>query len=224
MTVAGVDGCKGGWLVVFEDDGELDANFIPSVEPLLVDLRQGRLDAVAIDMPIGLLDAPRRQCDVEARRLLGPRRSTIFPAPTRASLKATDYERACELSRASAGVALSRQTFNLLPKIKELDELIVPVDQPRLTEAHPECAFTRLAGHPPPDSKRTAQGRAWRTQLLGQALPHFPGLVETSQDLPQLDLIDAAALAITARRMAEGTQRQLGHEVDATGLTASIAY
>ena len=42
----------------------------------------------SIDIPIGLTDSGPRQCDIQARRLLGARRGTsVFPAPIRPALK-----------------------------------------------------------------------------------------------------------------------------------------
>ena len=39
------------------------------------------LSAVAVDIPIGLVAAPARQADLAARAFVGPRRSSVFPAP-----------------------------------------------------------------------------------------------------------------------------------------------
>jgi predicted RNase H-like nuclease len=53
----------------------------------------------AIDIPIGLPGGRPRTVDGEARRLLGPRASSVFPAPARGTLDASSYEEACEASR-----------------------------------------------------------------------------------------------------------------------------
>jgi predicted RNase H-like nuclease len=53
---------------------------------------------VAIDIPIGLTETGEaRTCDIEARRLVGLRRSSIFPAPDRRILQmaVTNYVEAC---------------------------------------------------------------------------------------------------------------------------------
>lgn len=202
----------------------LAASKIDDLEPLIARLRRGDVDAMAIDMPIGLLDGEPRSCDGEARKLLGPRRSSIFPTPVRATLAATDYAEACRLSRQVCGKALSKQAFNLLPKIRELDRLVRPDDQDRLVEAHPECAFVRLAGHPLEHPKRTEDGRATRRRLLEGFHQDFGPLVDNPDRLPLLDLIDAAVLAITASRVANGTEHRLGAEVDRRGLAARIVY
>lgn len=190
-----------------------------------VDLvRTGGAEALAIDMPIGLLDRHPRCCDVEARRRLGPRRSSVFPAPVRAALGAADYDEACRRSQAVSGQALSKQAFHLLPKMAELDRLIEPTDQARVVEAHPELAFARLAGQPLDRSKHTRAGRADRIELLSDALPGFRSLLDDAPGLPLIDLLDAAALAVTARHVAAGCEQRLGHDVDRRGLAARIVY
>src|SRR5262245_52012138 len=89
---AGVDGWRGGWLVV------LAAAATPANRPLRMSTRlcaafeqvlalPERPLSVAVDMPIGLLDraAPGgRGCDRDARSALGrPRASSVFSPPTR---------------------------------------------------------------------------------------------------------------------------------------------
>jgi predicted RNase H-like nuclease len=82
--VAGVDGCRAGWVVVllqrrskkYESEVRLCHNFaeVLALEPQPV--------VIAIDMPVGLLDTPQlggRECDRRARKLLGRRASSIFP-------------------------------------------------------------------------------------------------------------------------------------------------
>ena len=98
--VAGVDGCRAGWFVVLvqhdegvvREDNRICASFreVLGLEP--------RPWIIAIDIPIGLLQEPSaggRECDKEARRLLGtPRRSSVFTPPTRAALASVTYEEA----------------------------------------------------------------------------------------------------------------------------------
>lgn len=124
--VAGVDGTPGGWAVV-TIEGRRSA--IRKVAALF-DILKIDFDSIAIDVPIGLLNAYEvggRACDRAARQLLGRRRaSSVFPAPVRPVLAAASWHDACVISRASAphGKAVSKQTFAILPKIKEVDELL----------------------------------------------------------------------------------------------------
>ncbi len=227
VRVAGVDGAPGGWAVALADldlaTATLSAPSVvchESLDALVADGRVGTVSAIAVDMPIGLLDDHPRRADVEARRALGPRRSSVFPTPIRVTLAATDYADACKRSRAACGKALSKQAFNLLPKIAELDALVTPSDQARIVEAHPELAFARLAGEPLAHAKATEDGRRTRrdliTQLVGGMPPH--------DGVPELDTLDALANLATARHVACGTERRLGGELDATGKRCEIIW
>ncbi len=225
--VIGIDGCRGGWLVVQRAGPTIDAELVTDLAPLFDQVRSGAVAALAIDMPIGLLDRQPRTCDVEARKLLGPRRSSVFPAPIRVTLGAEDYDDACHRSRSASGKALSKQAFNLLPKIAEIDRLVLPDDQDRIVEAHPECAFVRLAGAPLESAKRTAEGQRLRERLLGEADPDLGRFVKRERErgvLPILDVIDATVLTVTAGHVAAGTERRLGAEIDPRGLRAEITY
>jgi predicted RNase H-like nuclease len=79
-NVAGVDGTPRGWAVVFNEGGVCRVEKVS----VLSNLFGGSvpLEIVAIDVPIGLLDAYEiggRACDREARRLLQRRGSSVFP-------------------------------------------------------------------------------------------------------------------------------------------------
>lgn len=190
MRIAGVDGCRSGWVVVTCDGHQLtDIRVVTTAE----ELWSLDVDRIAIDIPIGLPDSGTRACDRIARAALGPRRCSVFPAPCRAVLRAESYDEALAVSRRVSGVGLSRQSFNLLPKIRQIDDRISPADQGRFRETHPELAFARLAGGPLPVPKRHPEGRAIRASLLrraGWALP-----LRVSGAAPD-DLSDAAALAL----------------------------
>jgi predicted RNase H-like nuclease len=127
-----------------------------------------RVDTVAVDMPIGLLDAGPRACDVEARRRLGPRRSSVFPAPSRPMLAAATYRDALAIG------GLSKQAFNLIPKIREVDALLTPRRQRTVVESHPELGFARLLGRPCAAPKRTPEGLAERRALVSLAPDRAP--------------------------------------------------
>jgi predicted RNase H-like nuclease len=58
-----------------------------------------RLAAVGVDMPLHLSDDGHRSCDLEARRHLGAKRSSLFVTPPRAALTAATYEEACAVAR-----------------------------------------------------------------------------------------------------------------------------
>ena len=85
--VAGVDGCKGGWFCAAKDAGTDSIWFGVYDNAKLLLQQQPEPLIIAIDIPIGLPEAGPRMCDIEARKLLGPRRSSVFPAPIRPALQ-----------------------------------------------------------------------------------------------------------------------------------------
>jgi predicted RNase H-like nuclease len=96
--VAGVGGCRGGWLVALSDlqsrscELRLCATFAEVLA--LADAPA----IIAVDMPIGLPDQAGRggrACDVDARSRLGERQSSVFSVPARAAIMETGYARAC---------------------------------------------------------------------------------------------------------------------------------
>jgi predicted RNase H-like nuclease len=225
VDVAGVDGCRGGWVVVSATTAGAVAGATARVE--FVD----RLDAmvhrplsvIGVDMPIGLSDQVRA-CDRAARRLLGRRACCVFSAPPRDCLHADDYADATRRAVLARGQGLTRQAFHLLAKIAEVDRLARGPGRARLVEVHPEVCFARLAGHPLATPKRTSQGQTDRLALLE---PHFPDvarhLVARPRGVTADDLLDAFAVTWTARRVVAGTAERLGDgSTDAHGLPMEI--
>jgi predicted RNase H-like nuclease len=208
VIVAGVDGCRGGWAVALADeDSILDLR----IAPTFADVIALRCDAVAVDMPIGLLDRGPRACDVEARRRLGPRRSSVFPTPLRPMLATATY------AEASAVAGLSKQTFHLLPKIREVDAVMTPRRQRTIVEVHPELCFAALLGAPCRAPKRTSEGRAERLAAVMPPIDRPPAGAAWD------DVLDACALVQTARRLVRGTVERLGDGArDARGLRCEI--
>src|SRR5215510_228308 len=82
VCVAGVDGTPGGWAVIIKDQKKSVVKKFASIADLFHE--HPKLRAVAIDIPIGLLDVYEpggRTCDRVARSLLGRTRgSSVFPA------------------------------------------------------------------------------------------------------------------------------------------------
>lgn len=224
----GVDGCRAGWLVVgarLDPSGEFEqvrwsleleaASFIDA-------------DLVAIDMPMGLAADGPRPCDQQARALLGARRSSVFPAPVRAALGAEDYREACDLSFAASGRKLSKQAYNLLPKIRQLDQLLLadPKLSDRVHEVHPELAFSQWnGGEPMAHGKKTVAGAAQRQALVEAQFPGLALKIRTGVAKSKLandDILDAIACLWSARRLISQGALVLGGERDGCGLPMRI--
>ena len=224
--VAGVDGCRAGWVVVevpAAGRGPSAALVVPHLGDVAADIVAGRLEAVAVDIPIGLPTSGPRPADVLARARLGPRRSSVFPAPVRAVLGADEYDGACTRSRAMCGKAISRQLFNILPKIAQADEVVTPALQERMVEMCPELSLAILAGAPMTHAKSTAAGRRERldalTRVFADALWHAE---HPPRGARADDVLDAFAGAWTARRFVTGAHVRLGGDVDESGLRMEV--
>lgn len=186
-------------------------------------------DVIAVDMPIGLPASGARDCDRLARRRLGAKRgASVFPAPLRAVLGSADYDDACGRREKIDGMRMSRQAYNILPKVADVDRVLRRIGQDRVYEVHPELAFAELAGRPMADNKRQPAGREARLRLLGRAF-RAADLEAALQAFPrrqaaQDDVIDAFACLWSARRIRAGTAIRLpsAPQYDAVGLEMAI--
>ena len=225
QAVAGADGCRGGWCVVtLPTAGDATVEVIDRFRKVADRQARGQLGAIGVDIPIGLSDSGPRKCDEDARRLLGERRSSVFPAPLRPVLGARTYEAALSRSRKASGVGLSKQAWNLVPKITEVDRLLDPTRQGRIFEVHPEAAFAAVHGVPMTNAKKTRAGRDERLAVLGPLVPGIGALVARPPvGAAPDDVLDAAVVALTARTVLDGKARRLGERRhDAKGLVMEI--
>jgi predicted RNase H-like nuclease len=207
FSAVGIDGCRAGWVIAFQLGGEPVLALVKTLSELAPHL--GRETTVMIDMPIGLLnDASSRYCDALARERLRPyRSSSIFGVPPRAVTRISDYTQANALSRKLTGKGLSKQSFYLFPKIRELDDWLVnPERQGEWWECHPEVAFAQLnRGVAVKASKKSEEGQAERVSLLAD-LPGVNKALERAsenykrKDLLPDDCIDALVCLLTAER------------------------
>lgn len=202
----GVDGCPAGWVAVTLGPAG-PAGPLPvtvTVAPALAALPLAGV--TGIDMPLGLLASGWRDADLLARRALGRRGSTVFAIPPRPALEAPSYDAANRACRELTGQGLSVQAYGLRRKIAEAGQYrraraAGAAPAVRLYEVHPELSFAALAGAPLADSKHTPAGRAARRDLLRQAGLTLPARVAGAAEH---DLLDAAAVAWSARRIAAG--------------------
>lgn len=201
-TFVGVDGCKLGWVAVAISRTEfLAAHAFRTFEALL--LAYPPPTTIAVDIPIGLVDEPTRDADRAAREFLRSASSSVFPSPVLSVLSATTYAEAQALSRAACRKSLSAQTFALLQKIRE----VAPHgDDPRVFEVHPEVSFRTMNPHPLL-SKKSWGGLQARLQLLAEQNINLPADLGDASRVGIDDVVDAAAAAWSARRIALGCAR-----------------
>ncbi len=225
--VAGVDGCRAGWVAFRVALPSLSTSVEIIDLPAVIRRRPADLLYLAIDIPIGLLDCSRA-CDKTARKLLGrPRGSSVFTAPCRSALSAVNHGTASATSARITGRGLSRQAWGIASKIKQVDDEITPECQQWIFEIHPEVCFWALArGRPMKYRKKTQAGVNERVDLLRSS---FPNIDEDLRDRPigvaKDDLLDAAAAAWTALRIHDGVARSVCNpERDDKGLSLTIWY
>ena len=209
--ICGVDGCPGGWVVITKDleSGEVTWRLYPTARELFFSRLE--LAVIAIDIPIGLLEKGARDCDQEARKCLGfGRASSVFTAPLRSLLSIANYREACDARFQIEGKQLSKQAWNIFPKIRQVDELLRqnPTLQTRVREVHPEVCFYELAGrNPMRHNKKTLAGIEERRQLLA---PVFGSCLDAALAQRKAlasgtdDVLDAFAALWTAERIALG--------------------
>jgi predicted RNase H-like nuclease len=201
MSFVGVDGCRSGWVAVVLRGGAIEGCFLATIGAVGEVVPDA--EVIAIDMPIGLPEVPPRPADVAARRFLGRQGSSVFPTPVRAALVAATHAAATEASRLQTGTGISQQAFALAPKILEV-EAWLPSAPCRVVEAHPEVTFRTMSGQVLASKKTWAGMRARQRALAAEGI--VVGDIDDAAGRAAAvdDVLDAAAVAWTARRVAAG--------------------
>ncbi|GAB2186766.1 DUF429 domain-containing protein [Roseibium sp. LAB1] len=212
--VAGVDGCKAGWVAVIrnlDDPAELKLIVVPSFADIVG--HTPHLAIIAVDMPIGLPDRigpGGRGPEKAARKHLGMRQSSVFTVPARAAVYEDDYAKACDTALATSEPPkkVSKQCFFLFPKIREIDALMTPELEARVHEVHPELAFWRLNGEAEMSLPKKVKSRAnpagldqRRDLLVSKGLPKDFLDQAPPRGCGRDDLLDAAANSLIAERI-----------------------
>jgi predicted RNase H-like nuclease len=243
FQVAGVDGCKAGWFVVVTSPAAKVAN--PTNAPFILEVKHFFVAAnfaevlskttdcklVCVDIPIGLSDGDKpRECDIAARQILGRQASSIFPPPIRPCLSAKNYWAASKISLKYSGKKLNRQSFFLLDKIRQVDNVITPVLQRHIREIHPEISFWALnCFHPIQHRKRTLLGREERIKLLKPIFSNVQEIVAEARKPKKVapdDILDALAAAWTASQIILQKAQTLPEnpQLDSKDLKMEIVY
>ena len=123
MFVAGVDGCRDGWIVVGLDAGRFaGAGKYRTCREVVGAVPEAH--AIGVDIPIGLVEEGERLCDRLARERVGPRRGSVFCVPPRSAIEAESYESANAFALELWGRGISTQLYNLRAKILEVDDVV----------------------------------------------------------------------------------------------------
>ena len=236
MKFIGIDGCKDGWFCVSLDEVEgWSYRVIPDAQSLAELVRHA--GSVLIDIPIGLLDTgtSERQCDKDGRKLLRPKRSSsVFPAPARQTLQASSYEQAQLINRNANGRGLSQQSWNIVAKIREIDDLLLSQLSLHgvVRECHPELCFWALnCKQAMQYNKKTEQGKQERLSILEKYFVSCHQLFEQAcsqflrRQVAHDDIIDAMVCAVTAKHGYNNYSTVSAlPERDAHGLAMEMVY
>lgn len=233
MQFVGVDGCAKGWLAVaYDGHSAWSAEVFTSIEDICKQFCDASL--ILVDIPIGLPFDSARSCDALARKLLGPRRSSVFSPPARRALSQVDYATTSEVNQKVLGKKLSMQTWNISKKIAEVDTFLGYNHKARakIREAHPELCFWSLSGgNPMAHSKKSIAGQRERLNELKKVDPKAQHVVNSillkysRRDVAIDDILDAMALAVVASGRI-GALRGMPNipEYDEKGLPMQIVY
>lgn len=231
--LAGVDGCKKGWFRICRETttGELTFDVIEAVEGLVT--QSPGPEVVAVDMPIGLPPFGSRDCDLEARAHLGPRQSSVFPAPIRPALVAASREEASSITLLADGRKVSGQSWAIFPKIRAVDEALATnlAVRSAIREVHPEVCFWAWNDRRPMTwAKKKREGLNERLALaeswLGAGILARARGNHLKKDLADDDIVDAIAGLWSAHRIANGEAETLPDSPpqDQTGLPMEIVF
>ena len=195
---------------------------------------------VLVDMPIGLRESGKpslRECDKQARYLLGDRWGSVFAVPSRefvnevmenpewgysndTEMKHQErYHKANEWSKERYCAGISAQSFGIVRKIGEVDEALKRRDidaSPKVREAHPEICFMALSegNRPMCYHKSESKGRKERMDTLRRCGLNVIEIKRQARceerrktRVADDDILDAIALAVTAKLGLENGNR-----------------
>jgi predicted RNase H-like nuclease len=200
-VIAGVKPCSGGWLLA---SAKLHGTTFAPEEFRVIESFTDVLDqrptyaVIAMEAPIGYLEehAPGgRQCDREARAILGPRRgAAVRSAPTRQQVEG-------DSDASMAG--LDAVTRRLMPRYREMSVEMAPYRQRQVYEVHAEMSFFQLnEDQPLKFPKRTEAGQRERLALLAKRIPGGDRIMDAKlPGVPLGHVLDVAAFLWTARRV-----------------------
>ena len=195
----GLDGYPRGWVAVWLDDyRQPEITFLHHIRELF----DRPFKSAMIDIPIGLPETGYRACDQEAKYYLGQNSSRVFVGARRPLLSHNSRQDAHTWAKAADGKGVSCQLFCLMPKIRQVDDLITPERQKRLRETHPELAFQRLNSGASLPKKKTAEGVEARRKILrNKGFSSIDALIakRIGEGAKEDDILDACVCAVVAK-------------------------
>lgn len=213
-SYVGVDWASRGWLAVVVDGGEWTVRMHPSIHSVWFEYNTA--ESILIDIPIGLPEFQRRECDRGAKEFLGSGRArSIFWTPCRDAVEQNIYDDAKQANIDARDDSLSSQAWELIPRIQEVDRFLRDINEARtiLLESHPEVCFKAFAkGNLP--SKHGNNGLDHRRKILEEVdecikgvydkfvekyIDGQPSWARRIGNSNRDDLLDAMVLALAAK-------------------------
>lgn len=201
MSIAGIDGCKKGWLLV-KYSNNYSFGVYQNISELIKDNED--LKRILIDIPIGLSSKKlERTIEKKLRSELKNKHSSVFNPPCREALYEKDYITAKQKNIEIEGKSLSIQSYNISKKIKEIDEYLSLNPQIEIIESHPELCFKYLNnGNILLSKKSKYNGLQERKNILfgyDEKLKDLFELIENNtlrKDVARDDISDAICLCL----------------------------
>ncbi len=238
MFYVGADGCKKGcWFAVkLSERNNWEINLFPNIEELWKEYKDAEL--ILLDIPIGLphRDYNVRSCDIEARKRLGERWHSLFLAPCRHAVYSDNYKRASEINKEEIDRGLPIQTWCIIPRIKEVDQLLRndKTARARIREIHPEVCFWVLNGKSPmgySKKEKDQKGIQERKRVLISVYPDSEAIFKCAEqkylrkEVARDDILDALVAAVTAYKGRRGLKSiPEVSECDEHGLPMEMVY
>ena len=195
----GIDGCKAGWIVACIDQAS-QLNFY-CINELSGLYHFETPESIWIDMPMHFARSGYRSSEIEARKLLGKRRSSVFFTPCAQAVYAHSFAEACAINQKHCGKKISIQVWNICNKIRAVNSFALNNPGLKISESHPELCFYGLNNATPcVHNKKTAEGRAERLQIIERVSKQFAKAIAQAafKGSSKDDVVDAAVLAVAA--------------------------
>lgn len=227
--IAGIDGSKGGWVCVSGYQNNFKELKFEKLKGFN-DIKSKDFNLVLVDIPIGLdidLKKGGRIVDKLARKELLTNKSSIFNAPSRLVLEAKNYEEANKINK-NKGMGLSKQSWNLVKKIKEVDEFIKNSNKTIIFESHPEIIFQVMKKDKVSTKKKNDEGIIERRNLLEKngfnKVFLEKNLLAKDSFYKKDDFIDACSLFWSANRAMAKTEVKIPNDIvlDSEGIIMQI--
>lgn len=227
--IAGIDGSKGGWVCVSGYENNFKELKFEKLKEFN-DIKSKDFNLVLVDIPIGLdinLKKGGRIVDKLARKELLTNKSSIFNAPSRLVLEAKNYEEANKINK-NKGMGLSKQSWNLVKKIKEVDDFIRNSNKTIIFESHPEIIFQVMKRDKVSTKKKNDEGIIERRNLLEKngfnKVFLKRNLSAKDSFYKKDDFIDACSLFWSANRAIAKTEVKIPNDIvlDSEGIIMQI--